>query len=279
MTSEREDSLNIIPKGDNFKPKNDSSGLGDDSFNNLLSNRKDSIASKPDDRGSVLSHKFNTRSRSTIKKLNQDKNSFTPTAKNTLPAQGIYKIGLRAKQKNRLIKKKSMRLENKKSSMPFVILEPRERKGGKSFATKVVQDRNKPQRKEKRGNRNNWNRKKGKRKKVLTIEERRKMHAPRRIKDYKKRLSTAFRKALEDIQFREEFISIENCLSEKVYGRAARQLGINWYEGTTDKPCDAIHIIGKDMKIVGSKVYKEMDFTQDQTSIKTNSLQHEHAEE
>lgn len=94
------------------------------------------------------------------------------------------------------------------------------------------------------------------------------MHAPRRIKDYQNRLSTAFKNALKNIEFQEEFINLENCLNEKVYGKAARKLGINWYEGTTDKPCDAIHIIGKDMGIVSDKKYYESDYTKDQTSGK-----------
>ena len=92
------------------------------------------------------------------------------------------------------------------------------------------------------------------------------MHAPRRIKDYKIRLQTAFKNALMTKEFKEEFKNLENCLSESVYGKAARTLGINWYEGTTDKPCDAIHIIGKDLGIVASKEYFKIDFTKDQTS-------------
>jgi hypothetical protein len=80
--SEREDSLNLKLHGENSRNKGDSSGLGD-SFNNLISNRKDSIASKPDERGSVLSHNFNTRSHSTAKKLKHLNSSYTPKAKNT----------------------------------------------------------------------------------------------------------------------------------------------------------------------------------------------------
>lgn len=49
---ERRDSLNIKHKILNYIGKKGSSG-GDDSFNNLISNRKDSITSKPDDRISI----------------------------------------------------------------------------------------------------------------------------------------------------------------------------------------------------------------------------------
>jgi hypothetical protein len=113
--------------------KDSSVGLNS-SFKNIMTNRKDSIASanEKDIRRNSLYENKNNRSLSNAK-LNKNSKVYTPTAKNTHPARGIYKNG---KRRSQLQKKASLLLDNTKS-MPFVILEPRERKGGKSFGNQV----------------------------------------------------------------------------------------------------------------------------------------------
>ena len=83
------------------------------------------------------------------------------------------------------------------------------------------------------------------------------MHAPRRIKESKKRFEKAFETALaENSDFKSIYQTLPNCLEHEVVGQAARHLGINWYEGTKDKYCDAVYIIGsKEMNSVAKRTY------------------------
>lgn len=107
------------------------------------------------------------------------------------------------------------------------------------------------------------------------------MHAPRRIKESKKRFEVAFEKALEEKEdFKTEFQTLANSLSTEQCGKASRQLGINWYEGTKDKPVDAVYIIGsKDMKVVSERIYGEMDFSKnlEETKVVGKVIRNKHS--
>lgn len=180
--------------------------------------------------------------------------------------------------------KLSTTLKNKPNkTIPFVILEPRELKGGKSFGnaalsklknnspkfnqnhknTKLITPRNNFQSYVQSSNDprvcSKFQPNKGNQKIDYNtkVEQRRALHSHRRVQESKTRFTNAFTEALKiNNEFKNKYKSVQNCLQK--YGEAARDLGINWFEGTKDKPVDAIYIIGEsDLLRVSNREYVE----------------------
>lgn len=81
---------------------------------------------------------------------------------------------------------------------------------------------------------------------MLSTEEKRKIKSRDQAKQNNVRLFIAYENAANtDPTFTTKFGPHSEILTSKNYGVAARQLQVNWFDGTTNKKVDALYIIGK----------------------------------